>query len=332
MKWKSDWPRAKVNHIRWWKGEGMALWLTAPRAVPLGPTPEPARPGDPRERWTDPTYRVDRDEWELARANHYAEAFPHLSTQIGPGSLGTFLGAEPRFAETTVWYDPCIDDPNTYGPIRFRAEGNKWLDVHQALIDEALRRCDGRYVVGMPDLIENMDTLAAMRDTERLMTDLIERPEWVEEKLREINQAFFDSFDLIGDRVRDAGGGNAFVFNIWGPGKTAKVQCDLACMLSPAMFRRFVVPPLAAQCEWLDYSLFHLDGEDAIPHLDALLEIDALSAVEWTPRMVSTGDAQEAGGSPKWYDLYRRIKSARKSVQAIAVQAGSLRYPRGQAA
>ena len=222
--------------------------------------------------------------------------------------------------------------PTPSGPSGSGRRQSRWLDVHLALIDEALRRCDGRYTVGVPDLIENMDTLAAMRDTERLMTDLIERPEWVAEKLREINQAFFDAFDLIHGRVRGADGGNAFVFNIWGSGKTAKVQCDLACMLSPAMFRRFVVPPLAEQCEWLDYSLFHLGGEDAIPHLDALLEIDALSAVEWTPHLLFTRDAQEAGGSHKWYDLYRRIKSARKSVQAIAVQAGSLRYPRGQAA
>ena len=86
------------------------------------------------------------------------------------------------------------------------------------------------------------------------------------------------------------------------------------------MFREFVIPHLGAQCDWLDHSMFHLDGEDAIPHLDALLEIDALDAIEWTPRFLSTRDPNEAGGSPKWYDLYRRIKSAGKSVQAIGVR------------
>ncbi|MGB2824726.1 MAG: hypothetical protein WBF17_27390 [Phycisphaerae bacterium] len=320
MKWKPDWPQARENFIRWWNREGLVLWLTAPRAEPIEPIAEPARPDDVAARWTDPIYRCDAAEYDLSRTRCCADAFPHLSTQIGPGSLGTFLGAEPEFAETTVWYEPCIGDPEAWGAIRFEAEDNRWLDVHLALIDEALRRADGRYIVGVPDLIENLDTLAALRGTEPLMTDLIERPEWVLDKLREINRAFFASFDLIHDRVRDGDGGNAFIFNIWGPGRTAKVQCDLCCMLSPAMFRRFVVPALTEQCDWLDFSMFHLDGEDALQHLDALLEIGSLDAIEWTPRMLYTGDAAEAGGSEKWWDLYRRILSAGKGVQAICVR------------
>jgi len=321
MKWKPDWPEARTNHLKWWRRQGMVLWLTAPRPGPVEPIARPDRPDDLLRRWTDPVYRCDAEEHPLSRTAHLADAFPVLSTQIGPGSLGTFLGSRPEFAETTVWYRPCIDDPEAFGPIRFEPTGNHWLDVHLALVDEALRRADGRYFVGLPDLIENLDTLAALRDTERLMVDLIERPQWVLEKLHEINEAFFAAFDIFYERVRAAdGGGNVFVFGIWGPGRTAKVQCDLACMLSPAMFRRFVVPGLTAQCDWLDYSMFHLDGEDATQHLDALLEIDSLNAVEWTPRLLYTGEADEAGGSPKWYDLYRRIQAGGKGVQAICVR------------
>jgi hypothetical protein len=320
MRWKPDWPQAKENFARWWRHKGMLLWLTAPRDEPIEPIDEPTRPDDLLAAWTDPVYRCDAAEWEMGRTACYADAFPYLGTQIGPGSLGTMLGSEPEFAPTTVWYRPCIDDAETYGPIRFDPAGNKWLDVHLALIDEAVRRAGGRYAVGVPDLIENLDTLAAMRDTEQVMIDLVERPEWVRQKLDEINEAFFAAFDLIYGRVRDEDGGNAFIFNIWGPGKTAKVQCDLCCMLSPAMFRQFVAGPMAAQCDWLDYSMYHLDGEDAIQHLDALLEIDSLDAIEWTLRMLYTGDAAEAGGSPKWHGLYRRIKAGGKSVQAICVR------------
>jgi hypothetical protein len=86
-------------------------------------------------------------------------------------------------------------------------------------------------------------------------------------------------------------------------------------MISEAMFREFVVPALTKQCEWLDYSMHHLDGTQAMHHLDALLEIEALDAIEWTPQAGIPN-----GGSPQWYDLYRRIKAAGKSVQAIGVK------------
>jgi hypothetical protein len=116
--------------------------------------------------------------------------------------------------------------------------------------------------------------------------------------------------------VKDSEGGNAFsAFQIWGAGKTAKLQCDISANLSPGMFRRFVQPFLAAQCAWLDYSLYHLDGTTAFQHLDPLLEIPALNGIEWTPQAGRPG-----GGDPCWFDLYRRIRAGGKSVQAIGVR------------
>jgi len=280
----------------------------------MAPTP-PGPPRDTLEQWVDPVRRQTDGEHRLSRLRFLGEAFPYFDTQVGPGSLGVFLGAQPHFAPDTVWYEPCIADPESYGHLRFQRAGNKWLDAHLAIIDEGIRHARGRYLVGMPDLIENIDTLAAMRGNEALLYDLMDRPAWVHRCLDEINAAFFEAFDLIFARIRDADGGNAYAaFNIWGPGKTAKVQCDFCCMISSQAFGELVVPRLKSQCEWLDYSMFHLDGENAIKHLDALLAIEALDAIEFTPQRVPAD-----GGSPRWYELYKRIKAGGKAVQAIGV-------------
>jgi hypothetical protein len=314
MKWKPDWAQAKERFTRWWAREGLAARVTCPRAEPAEGIGRPPAPDNVRDAWTDPAYRCRHGEWQNAQHHFLAEAFPYFDTQIGPGSLGTFLGAEPHFDQSTVWYDPCIEDPDACGPIRFEAAGNRWLDAHLALIDEGLRRARGRYLVGIPDLIENLDTLAALRGNERILYDLIERPAWVSARLEEINRAYFAAFDLLYEKVRDADGGNCFsAFRIWGPGKTAKVQCDISCMISPEMFRRFVVPPLTEQCAWLDYSLYHLDGTTAVQHVDALLEIEPLNAVQWTPQAGLPG-----GGDPTWYDLYRRVLDGGKGVHVGA--------------
>ena len=321
LKWKPDWPEAKANLIKWWEHQGLALCVTAPRKKPVEKVPEPEKPADLLASWIDPAYRCSKAEHEMANTFYGGEAFPYFDVLLGPGSLGTFLGARPGFTDRTVWYDPCIADPDSYGPIRFDPKGNKWWDVHLALVDEGLRRAKGRYLVGMPDLIENIDTLAAMRGTEPLLMDLIERPAWVKSRVEEINTAFFAAFDGIYQKIRADDGGNAFAaFRIWGPGRTAKVQCDFSCMISPEMFGEFVAPALAAQCQWLDYSLYHLDGTTAVQHLDALLEIEALDAIQWTPQAGKPGT-----GSPEWYGLYRRIKAGGKSVQALGVAPDELR-------
>jgi len=313
VKWKDDWERTKQNLIRWWNGEGPALCLVAPRDKPIEAIEQPDRPADHQAFWTDPSYRVQKAERQMANTWFAAEAFPYFDTQIGPGSLGTFIGAEPKFAPDTVWYEPCIEDPDTYGDITFEPTGNHWLDVHLALVEIGLERSNGRYLVGVPDLIENIDTLAAMRENQILLIDLIERPAWVSRCIEQINEAFFASFDLFYDRLSQMGfgPGNAFAaFRLWGPGKTAKVQCDFSCMISPAMFREFVVPSLKAQCDWLDYALYHLDGPDAIKHVDALLEIESLRAIQWQP-----GAGNANSGHAQWHDLLKRIKAGGKGVQ-----------------
>lgn len=326
--WKEDWDRVRARHIAWWRREGLVLSVRAPassRHSGGGASPAPTStagldmdaargPEDLEAIYTDPVRRARIAEAALANTYFGGEAFPYFDTHIGPGSLALMLGSEPGFAVDTVWYKPCITDPDHHPPLRFDPE-NPWFLKQKALLEEGMRVSQGRFLVGIPDLIENIDTLASLRDTQTLMMDMIERPDFVKQRVAEINQVYFAVFDRYFEIVKDPWGGNAFsAFAIWGPGKTAKVQCDASAMFSPKMFAEFVAPALTEQCEWLDYSLYHLDGTHCIPHLDVLLEIDALDAIEWTPQAGLPG-----GGDPMWFGLYRRILDAGKSVQAVGV-------------
>ena len=192
--------------------------------------------------------------------------------------------------------------------------------MHEAIARECVALSEGNYFVGYPDLIENFDTLAALRGNKNLLFDLIDRPDWVKAKLWEINAAFFAAYDRLREIIVCEDGSSVFAaFAIWGPGRVAKVQCDASAMLSPDMFAEFVLPPLKAQCDWLDQSMFHLDGGQCLVHLDHLLAIDSLQAIEWTPH-----PGVPLGGDPHWYPLYRRILDAGKSVQIIGVQPGDV--------
>jgi hypothetical protein len=313
--WKTDWEQGRRALADWWNGTGLALHVTAPKDEPwediLPPEPAP----DLETRWLNPTWRAQMQMHQMAHTYYGGVAVPIFNANIGPGSLGLFLGCEGHLSPDTVWYEPNISDPENHPPLKFDTT-NRWWQIHLAVLEEGLKQTDGRFLVGCPDLIENIDTLAQLRGPEQTLMDLIERPEWVEAKVQEINQAFFDCFDTLWPLLRDDWGGNAFhAFTLWGPGKTAKVQCDFCCMISPRMFRRFVQPALTEQCAWLDYAMYHLDGTQAIPQLDNLLSIEPLRAIEWTPQA-----GLPAGGSPEWYDLYRRIKAGGKSVQAIQVE------------
>ena len=316
MEYKLDWDHARENLIRWWNHSGLSIYLMVEREIPRFEIHKPKSTGSLKLDWIDPEYRLALSEYEMSWHDYYLEAFPYFDTQIGPGSLGIILGSKPLFVEDTVWYQPIIVDPDLFTHITFEPRNNLIWQQHLSVIQTGLDKAKERYLVGIPDLIENMDTLAALRGDQALLLDLTERQDWVFERLQEINIAYFNVFEEIYNLVKDSCGGNAFsAFKVWGPGKTAKIQCDISATLSPRMFRKFVFPFMVEQCNWLDYSLYHLDGTNCLQHLPILLEIPKLNAIEWTPQTGKPG-----GGSPEWFELYKQIKAGGKSIQAVGVE------------
>jgi len=318
LAWKPDWPTAMAHHVQWWHGEGLVLHVDAPRAEPRLPDPPaPEAPPTVREQLLDPDYRARFNEHHLARAALVGDTVPHASTNVGAGDLAAMLGAGWRFTHETVWYEPVIDDPENHPPLSFDPGNGPFREL-MAMTRANVERAAGRYLVGITDIIENIDILAALRGPQTLLMDMYDCPDWIERSMFEINRAFFEVCDHFYELTKDPEGWSFFTaFAAAGPGKTAKVQCDACAMFGPEQFAQFVVPALTEQCEWLDHSLYHLDGEECWPNLDLLLGIDALDAIEWTPKFAYN---TEGGGHPKWYDLYRRIKAGGKSVQAIKVK------------
>ncbi len=316
--WMDDWNAAREHFKAWWNRDGLVLAVHGvPADTPHGDAPPPEPTSDPTRRQTDLAWRARNNRHALSRNLWLADTLPLADTNFGPGSLGTMLGAIPHVAETTVWYEPCMDhdDPESYPPLVFDPD-NRWYRFHEDMLRTEVQSSRGNYLVGFPDLIENIDTLAALRGDQELMMDLVDRPDWVQAKLAEINTAYFEAFDRLRDIIVLPDGSTCFcAFGLWAPGTVAKVQCDSCAMFGPEMFERFVLGPLAEQCSRLDYSMYHLDGTQCFPHLDLLMSIDSLDAIEWTPQA-----GIEGGGNPRWYDLYRRILEGGKSVQAVGVK------------
>lgn len=316
--WKKDIEVSLAHYKAWWDHQGLVLVSSSVHPCePRDDTPDPGPAPDAEYFYTHPEWRAQAVHYSLARREFPLDTLPIASVDTGPGSLALYMGSQPGFSWETVWFEPCLlgDRPEVYGPLKFDPE-TRWWKLAEEMLRLSMQWSQGRYLVGCVDLIENIDILASLRDPQTLMTDMVDRPGWVEEKVWEINQAFFESYDRVYEIIKDEYGGSTFgPFHLWGPGKTAKVQCDTCAMFSKRMMKRFVIPALTEQCRWLDHSMYHLDGHHCIQHLDLLLEIDALDAIEWTP------DPQvPTGGNPCWYEMYNRILSAGKSVQAIGVQ------------
>lgn len=315
--WKPNWDETTRHYIDWWNHTGYVIgaeWNPFPGDPSFGDVHAPVEPATIDERSTNPAFMAARIHHELGSHTYPSDFMPIGSPSLGPGSLALWLGSNPGFSRETVWYHPCVSSVEDLSELKFDPT-NRWWKLTVEQIEHCKALGKGRYPVGCPDLIEGIDTLSSLVGAENMFADMKEMPELVHARLREINQVWFKSYDAIYDMIKDEAGAAAFwAFSLWGPGKTAKIQCDASSMISPDMFGEFVVPYLREQCQHLDYSMYHLDGTQCIPHLDHILSIKELDAIEWTPQLRS--DIQ-GGGGKMWHDMYRKIKAAGKSIQVV---------------
>ena len=311
--WKKNWNQTQQHFIDWWKREGLVLgcWGTGidSDAEPHCQISAPPTVDDPDKYHTDPQSVADRILYDMAHKVWPADVLPVSWPDIGTVSLAPCLGAVPKYTKENVWYNSCMTDPDTHPAFAFDPE-QPYFNMLDAVLRKTVAQSKGHYYVGMPAVSPNLDVLAEVRGTQELLMDLIERPEWVHKKLAEIESVFTRVFDTFYDIIKDDDGAMAYgYFMLWGPGKTGLLQCDVAAMFSPQMFDDFVIPYLKQSVDYLDYSMFHVDGHQCLGHVDSLLEIEGLQAIEWTP------DPQvPPGGSSHWYDLYKKILNAGKAV------------------
>ena len=317
--WKQNLEETKKRYISWWNHKGIVLnmWEHFQEGVtPHADIPEPKPYRDLNQRWFDPEWRAEYLNWYVAHSSLMADMLPVANTQLGPGSLAAILGGVFEGGEDTIWIHP---DPHYTDDIKFDPSHPNYL-LHKDLLRACKKKAQGHYYVGMPDLMEGLDVLAAIKGTDKVLLDTVMQPEVLEHQMQQINDFYFQVFDELYDIIREGDEMAFCYFSSWAPGKMSKLQSDISTMISVDDYRRFVQPFIREQCQKIDYTLYHLDGVGAMHHLDALLEIKELNAIQWTP-----GVGEPQGGSPKWYDLYKKILAGGKSIMACWVTLDELR-------
>ena len=180
-----------------------------------------------------------------------------------------------------------------------------------------MERWGGSVAVGHTDLGGNFDILAALRTTEKLLFELVDAVDEVTRLLSQITQLWLRYYDELDDIIHLGGRGTTPWATIWSPGRCYMLQCDFSYMISPRMFEHFVLPDLAACCQALDHTCYHLDGKGQIVHLDMLLSLERLGGIQWIP-----GDGQPP--PEEWLPLLKRIRDSGKLCQLYVGPQGAM--------
>jgi len=313
-----DWERVERDWTAWWEGELERPLVLINNFVPPSDRPLPQAHlltiNFPLEMSAGEV--VERFQAYLEATRFYGDSFPRWWPNFGPGIIAGFVGAKVQSAPQTVWFEPSQSAEISDLRPAYDA-GNVWWRRVTDLTAAAVQAWGDQVVVAHTELGGNLDILASLRTTDRLLLDLIDAPQEVERLLGCITQLWQRYYDELYAIIREGGRGTTPWAPILSNRRCYMLQCDFSYMVSPAMFERFVMPDLAACCDALDHAFYHLDGEGQIRHLDMLLSMERLRGIQWIP-----GDG--APPPEKWLPLLKRIRDGGKLCQLFVTAEGAM--------
>lgn len=287
MPYINDWDKRLQRHAAFWENEVVDRCLT----TILGPANNSnfdwAVMMQPQDQETALHWYTDA-ETVLARNKHLldnrtwvGDGIPTVMLSLGPsGQAGYMKGVKHEFTENTLWFHPTED---RYPEFVFE-EDNFWYQKTLELARYFAKHANDEYFVSMADVTGDLDALSLLQGADNLLMDMILNESYIDPammKFREVWDKYTkETFNIIKD-VNRGGSGIGWLFT-WAPGLHAQLQCDISTMISPEMFAKYAKPELDYQGRNLDYPMYHLDGMEQIRHLDQILDIDNLRAIQWT--------------------------------------------------
>lgn len=310
--YKPDWDEARERYRRWWAGEYIgrcALAVTAPLADPPR-RPQPPEPTTVRERWYDLDAISARIDYAMSRTFYGGEALPiWYPGYPGIAALPTILGCGLDLNMHTGWWHPVLTDPEGFD-VRglVMDEENPGYTYAMNVLRRAAREAEGRSIPSIGAFGGGGDTLAALRGTEQLLIDCIERPDVVRDAELYLMEMWCEFYERCHAVIRDVNdGGSLCWFGLWSPGRTYAAQNDFSYNISPAMFRDIFLPAIEMQTRFLDHTVYHVDGVEAFRHVDALCELPRLHALQILPGAGKPGPLH-------YMDVLKRVQAAGKGL------------------
>ncbi len=251
---------------------------------------------------------VERWDMELQRYRLLGDAYPGVWANFGATFLAALLGSDLEADENTTWLSVPEMEPIKKLQLAVDPE-NRWHQRYIAFCQAAADYWQGRVQVGMCTG-GMLDVLAVFRPEGQLQLDMCDAPEHVERLINEAHQASWHYFQEVERILKPHNPGYSSWEGIFCAEPYQILVSDLCCTIGPAMFEQFVKPELESYTQRLSRSFYHLDGPDAVRHLDALLSLPRLDGIQWI-----WGAAMASRPLTEWTDLCRRILSADKLIQ-----------------
>lgn len=304
-----NWEQKKERYEQYWnlKNTTPILYITAnkddAKPVVLPDIPE-------EEKQFNPQYDAMVARAYFEQTYFGGDAYPHVAPTLGNDMLAGLLGLHINYNETSAWVEHSdlplseftdfkIDDDNWHY--------KKMTEILTTYVEDAKNGDDLDYIVGMVDLSTLYDGVSSLIGPENLCFEMIDTPDEVKRVADEHLEFYKKIYKIYNKIVTKYQGGDTNWLSIYSDIPWYFISNDFMVMISTEFFDEFVTKPLSNMIDFHSRVMFHLDGENAVFHLDKLLTFDKLTGIQ----VQATPFVQSA---EFWIPHIKKIQAAGKTV------------------
>lgn len=308
-----DWELRLKRQDSFWDGEVIdrpCTVISFPQKEPVVPMPE-SRHTTFEERWMDVEFQAQRALASVKNTVYMGDALPTVFPNLGPDFFPSLYGGEIVFEDRTSYIKPFLNNWADAEKVSFSFEHPYWEKMKE-LYAAYLEIGKNTFYTGWPDLHPGADCLVGIRGPQNMAVDLFDEPEAVKKMLRRVTADFFKVYDYYYEMLTAAGQLCTGWPGVVSSRKWHVPSNDFSYMIGPDQFDEFFLEGLKEECEHMEANLHHLDGPGCLRHLDSLLKIDSLNAIQW---VWGAGN----GEVTDWLDVFQRCQFAGKGIQLTAL-------------
>jgi len=261
-----------------------------------------------RRSWIfDPEAQVEFFEQSLAGITFLGESFPTFTAYLGPQAYAAFYGSELDYNGSGSWAKPIIESFDDLETIQLDRD-NEYFQALEKMTKLALERGRGKFLTGQPPLSPGLDCMAAWRGVKQLCVDMAKNPQEVGRMGQLSISDFAEIFDHFDSIIRQSQG---LSVNWMGLPTTSRVHIptyEFAALISPEMFIQFGLPLIREEVQGIAHNIFLVDGKEIKKHLDAVLSMPEIDALQWVQGMGNDAPIMQ------WIPFLKKMQRIRMPV------------------
>jgi hypothetical protein len=239
------------------------------------------------------------------------DSLPRAFPNLGPDYFPALYGGEINFEDRTSYIKPFLADWADADRLILSTEHPYWKKMEE-LYEAFLHVGKNSFYTGWPDLHQGADCLVGFRGPQKLAMDLFDEPEAIARMLERVSADFFNVYEHYYQKLTNAGQPSTSWTGIVSTRKWHVPSNDFSYMIGPEQFDDFFLEGLREECNYMEATVHHLDGTGCLRHLDSLLGIESLNAIQWI-----WGAGQ--GDVTDWMEVFKKVQAAGKGLQIYAI-------------